>query len=86
MTQNENVYAIFCRPEVAGGGVFSGGNVKTREGYSFSVLKLLTSAFSEQIKISLLCNAYPYFVVNEKKCLIVYKENNEDLESQFPKQ
>ena len=32
MTQNEHVYAIFCRPEVAGD-VISGVNVKTVEGY-----------------------------------------------------
>ena len=32
MTQNENVYAIYCWPEVAGD-VISGGNVKTIEGY-----------------------------------------------------
>ena len=32
MAQNEHVYAIFCRPEVAGD-VISGGNVKTIEGY-----------------------------------------------------
>ena len=32
MTQNEYVYAIFCRPEVDGD-VISGENVKTIEGY-----------------------------------------------------
>ena len=32
MTQNEHVYAIYCRPEVDGD-VISGGNVKTIEGY-----------------------------------------------------
>ena len=31
MTQNEHVYVIFCRPEVAGD-VISGANVKTVEG------------------------------------------------------
>ena len=33
MTQNEHVYAICCRPEVAGA-VTSGENVKTIEGYT----------------------------------------------------
>ena len=32
MTKNEHVYAIFCRPELAGD-VISGGNVKTIESY-----------------------------------------------------
>ena len=32
MTPNEHVYAIWCRPEVAGG-VISGENEKTVEGY-----------------------------------------------------
>ena len=32
MTKNEQVYAIFCRPEVAGD-VISGGDAKTIEGY-----------------------------------------------------
>ena len=32
MTQNEHVYAICCRPEIAGG-VISDQNVKTIEGY-----------------------------------------------------
>ena len=32
MTHNEHVYAVFCRPEVAGN-IVSGGNVKTIEGY-----------------------------------------------------
>ena len=33
MTQNKDVYAICCGPEVAGD-VISGGNVKTIEGYT----------------------------------------------------
>ena len=33
MTQNEHVYAICCRLEVAGD-VISGENVKTNEGYT----------------------------------------------------
>ena len=33
LAQNEHVYAIFCRPEVAGE-VISGENVKTVEGYA----------------------------------------------------
>ena len=33
MTENENVYAIYCRPEVAGD-VISGENVKTVESYA----------------------------------------------------
>ena len=32
MTQNEHIYAMFCRPEAAGD-VISGGNVRTIEGY-----------------------------------------------------
>ena len=32
MAQNEHIYAIFCRPKLAGD-VISGGNVKTIEGY-----------------------------------------------------
>ena len=32
MTQNEHVYAICCRPEVAGD-VISGANAKTIDGY-----------------------------------------------------
>ena len=32
MTKNENLYAIFCRPEVAGD-VISRENVRTVEGY-----------------------------------------------------
>ena len=32
MTQNEHVYAIYCRPDVAGD-VISGENVRTTEGY-----------------------------------------------------
>ena len=43
MTENENVYAIFCRPEVAGE-VISGGNVKTLMGYV--VLNLEAVSFS----------------------------------------
>ena len=33
MTQNEDVYAICCRPEVAGDVIF-GGNVKALDGYA----------------------------------------------------
>ena len=38
MTQNEHVYAIFCRPEAAGD-VISGGNVNTIDGYVVLNLK-----------------------------------------------
>ena len=34
MTQIEHVYAICCLPEVAGGDVICGENVKTNEGYA----------------------------------------------------
>ena len=43
MTQNEHVYEICCGPEVAGG-VISGGNVKTIEGYA--VLNFETASIS----------------------------------------
>ena len=43
MTQNEHVYAICCRPEVAGD-VISGENVKTIEGYG--VLNSEIASFS----------------------------------------
>ena len=33
MTQNEHVYTIFCRPEVAGDVIFI-TNVQTTEGYA----------------------------------------------------
>ena len=42
-TQNEHVYAIVCRPEVAGD-VVSIGNVKTVEGYA--VLNFEAASFS----------------------------------------
>ena len=52
MTQIEHIYAICCRPEVAGD-VISIGNVKTIEGYA--VLNFEVGSFSsfEKIKISL---------------------------------
>ena len=43
MTQNEDVYAICCRPEVAGD-VISGENVRTIEGYA--VLNFEVASFS----------------------------------------
>ena len=43
MTQNEDVYAICCQPEVAGD-VISGERVKTIEGYV--VLNLETASIS----------------------------------------
>ena len=43
MTQNELVYAICCRPEVAGD-VIPGENVKTIEGYA--VLNFEVASFS----------------------------------------
>ena len=43
LTQNEYVYAICCRPEVAGD-VISGGNVKIIEGYA--ALNFETASFS----------------------------------------
>ena len=47
MTQNEDVYAIGCRPEVAGE-VISGRNVKTIEGHTALNLEIATiSSFRE---------------------------------------
>ena len=43
MTHSEHVYAMCCRPEVAGG-VISGENVNTVEGYA--VLNLGVASFS----------------------------------------
>ena len=43
ITQNEHVYAIWCRPEVAGD-VISGANVKTIEGSA--VLNVEVASFS----------------------------------------
>ena len=43
LTQNEYVYAICCRPKVAGD-VISGGNVKTIKGYA--VLHFEAATFS----------------------------------------
>ena len=43
MTKNEHVYAMFCRPEVAGD-VISGEHVKTTEGYF--VLNFEAASFS----------------------------------------
>ena len=43
MTQNEHVYEICCRPEVAGD-VISGENVKTIDGYT--LLNFEVASFS----------------------------------------
>ena len=43
MTQNEHVYAISCRPEIAGD-VICGNSVKTIEGYA--VLNFEVASFS----------------------------------------
>ena len=51
MTQNEHVYAICCRPEVACD-VISGGNVKTIEGYAvlnFEVVSFSTASVVSEI-------------------------------------
>ena len=50
MTKKEHVYAICCRPEVAGA-VISGENVKTIEGYAvlnFDVASLVVSEVLKQ--------------------------------------
>ena len=47
--QNEHVYAISCRPEVAGD-VISGENVKTIAGYTVLNSKLLASVVSKIFK------------------------------------
>ena len=44
MTQNEQVYAICCRPDV-GDDVISGENVKTLEGYSLMNFEIASSSF-----------------------------------------
>ena len=43
MTQNAHVYAICCRPEV-GGGVISGENIKTAEGYAALNVEVASSS------------------------------------------
>ena len=56
MTQNERVYAFFCRPEVAGD-VVSSENVKTIVGYVALNFRAANLAVSWKIKISDLRNA-----------------------------
>ena len=56
MSQNEQVYAIYCRLEVVCD-VISGENVKTNEGYALLKVKLVALAVSVKIKISHLRNA-----------------------------
>ena len=58
MTQHERVYAICCRPEVAGD-VISGENVKTIERYALLNFEAFPSrlAVSEKIEVSYLHNA-----------------------------
>ena len=55
MTQNEHLYAIFCRPEVV---VISGENVKINEGYALLDFEAASSlVVSDIFKISHLRNA-----------------------------
>ena len=59
LTQNECVYAICCRPEVAGD-IISCGNVKTTEGdvaLNFEAKATIALVVSEKIKFSHLRNA-----------------------------
>ena len=49
MTQNEHVYAICCRPEVAGD-VISSENVKTIEGYAVLNFEVASSYSFRDIK------------------------------------
>ena len=49
MTQNEHVYAICCRQEVASDVVF-GRNVKAIEGYAAYIFKWLSLVVSEIIQ------------------------------------
>ena len=42
MTQNEHIYAIYCRPEVDDGSI-SSENVKTLEGYAVVNLEVVSS-------------------------------------------
>ena len=43
MTKNEHVYAMCCRPEVAGD-VISGGNVNTNDGYAMLPFEAVTNS------------------------------------------
>ena len=56
MTQNEHVYAIYRRPEVAGY-VISGENVKTVECYALQDFEAAIFSSFREIKISHLHNA-----------------------------
>ena len=49
MTQNERVYTICCRPEVAGD-VLSGANVKSIEGYALLTYEFANSSNFRDIK------------------------------------
>ena len=49
MTKNEHVYAICCRPEVAGNAI-SGENVKTIEGYALLNFEVAVLVVSEILK------------------------------------
>ena len=49
MTQNEHVYAIYRRPEVAGD-VISGENVKTIEGFTVLNIEVASSSRFQNIK------------------------------------
>ena len=72
MAQTEHVYAICCRPEVAGD-VISGANVQTADCYTLLNFEAaIVSSFRE--------NA-PFFWVKEQNVLIGYITGNEALES-----
>ena len=60
MIQNEYVYAILCRPEVAGD-VVSGGNVKTIEGYAVLNFEVASISSFRDIKKKL------FRIIKEKR-------------------
>ena len=91
MTQNEHVYAICCRPEVAGD-VISSENVKTVEGYVMLNFETATiSSFRENLnqpfvyRVDDVCPVEPHFRGQGAKCLIGCRRRNASLESLFPK-
>ena len=100
MTQNEHVYAVCCRPEVAGDPL-SDDNVNTIEGYALLNFEVAIQQFPGKSK-SVICvmrrqrqaklgrrksQSAIYIVLGskEQECLTDYQRGNEDLESEFPK-
>ena len=73
MTQNEYVYAVCCRPEVAGG-VISSENVKTLEVYA--VLNFEVASFSSfrDIKKNHFVTADIYESIRQKRIRVSLKK------------